>query len=164
MFLTNLRPTITALAIYFSFVQSANASPKVPANDFRGLPAHFHKDVRSEDYKDPFSIDLIVAVVGGKPCVQFEGYSPATTHQSSFTTTAKFIDANTLSFNFTDDWGTKGKGTITLSRQNALARFTKTASSPGGVDAAESWPQNEIIPKVKMDKNYLLKKCCDQTN
>ncbi len=164
MLLTNLRPTITTLAICISFAQSANASPKDPANDSRGLPAHFHKDVRAEDYKDPFSIDLIVAVVGGKPCVKFEGYSPATTHQSSFTATAKFIGANTLSFIFIDDWGTQGKGTITLSRQNALARFTKTASSAGGVDAAESWPQNEIIPKVKMDKNDLLTKCCDRTN
>ncbi len=125
------------------------------------LPAHFHKDIPYEGYKDPFYSDVIISMVGNKPCVKFQSYSPVTDHVSDFTVAAKFTDQRTLTFSFIDSWGTKGRGTIVLQSKAISISLVQVASSPSGLNAAESWPSRETLPRVKLDASLIPKKCCN---
>lgn len=150
--------------LMLTFTAATSAAPKKNhkyQSAKPSLPAHYHRDISIADYKAPFSTDILVAIVGGKPCVKFEGYSPVSSHESSFTAPASFINANTLSFTFIDSWGSKGKGRLVLKHGSVVASFKLVESSPSGMNAGESWPNNGSIPQVSLDAKTLPKKCCN---
>ncbi|MBX9568940.1 MAG: hypothetical protein K2X77_08595 [Candidatus Obscuribacterales bacterium] len=146
--------------------ENADAAPSKEQKHTKeqNLPAHYHKDVLYADAKDPFYMDMLITNINGKPCVIFESYSPVTNHTSSFTAPAKYLNENTLSVSFTDDWGSKGAGLIDLKKDGAVAKFKMVASSASGLNASESWPENELIPRVKLDISAVPKKCCNPSN
>jgi hypothetical protein len=71
------------------------------------------------------------------------------------------LTGNTLTFTFTDDWGTKGKGKVVFKRKSVFMHFDVVEQSPRGLNACESWPDHETLLQVKLDKKMLPKKCCN---
>jgi len=113
---------------------------------------HFHKETACENGPEPFFIDLVIEQTRAKctrPTVKFESYSPVTHHTSSFSTVAKLAADGHLKFTFVDSWGTRGKGTIKITLEGAVVHLEKVASAPNGMNAGESWPDNETIPRSK---------------
>gem|GEM_PF-3621800 len=137
-------PSILVLVLYLTWTFQFAAANEVVR--------HFRKDTLCDSYKEPFYIDIVIEQTSAKctrPTVKFVSFSPVTGHTSEFSTVAKLAAGGQMKFSFVDSWGTKGKGTIKITLQGAVVHLEKIASAPNGMNAGESWPDNEIIPRSK---------------
>lgn len=109
------------------------------------IPAHYFKQITIEGQQNPFTMELYLSKSRGKTYLEFVGTSPETSHTSTFKTELKPSNTDAYSFVFTDDWKTSGKGTVKFVGKTAQIHLEKTKNSPGGLNAAECWPDKETL-------------------
>lgn len=134
--------TLVALAVFaFSNTEAQANTPTAPPK----IPAHYFKQITVEGYQNPFTVELYLSKSKGKTFLEFVGTSPVTSHTSTFKTELKPSNTDDYSFVFIDDWKTGGKGTVKFAGKTAIIHLEKTKNSPGGLNAAECWPNNETL-------------------
>ena len=119
----------------------AQASPTPPPK----IPAHYFKEIIVDGQQNPLTMELYLSKSKGKTYLEFVGTSPVTSHTSTFKTELKPSNTHVYSFVFVDDWKTGGKGTVKFAGKTALLHLEKTKNSPGGLNAAECWPDKETL-------------------